>query len=209
MHVTRKSWQTLVTWLYEVLISNTRNVYGRVPFYDETLIIAVAGVIRNYYEKEEWDYADAQLVGICAWRLVVGFTDGEEYTHDVIEALCVNTFTIPQIKEYQFKVWESCGSEGRTFDLCYCLSDYKKYHETYSQSVPKDHIVMSVMHAPQDNIEGYISHKVTFDDCHKSLLKVYEQMGKFTPSEEPSLPKIPEIHDVAYSQKRFVFSCYD
>lgn len=163
--IPREDWQVVISWVYNIV-----DTY--ISKHDHTMVIAVAGLIRKYYEINDWSKRDGQLVVISAYRLVVGFSEGIDYTHSFIARLCEDYFTKEQVAEYQCKVWKRCG-----YDIVSCIRDYKEYHDTYKVFVPTHIILRSLLYDVKMNIQEYINQKVDYSECIPETIAIYKKMG--------------------------------
>ena len=121
--IPRDDWRTVMVWLHDLL-------RHQAPKGDPTFLIAVAGLIRGYYERRAWSRSDAQLVAITCYRLFMGFSEGLDYSHAEIARLCGWAFTAREVARYQREVWRALD-----YNIAACIRDYVSYHSSDNLSL--------------------------------------------------------------------------
>jgi hypothetical protein len=161
--IPRASWQAVMSRVYALVRSEGD---------DHTLVIAVAGVIRRYYDGTEWRSKDAPLVALSAYRLVVGFTEGRSYSHWEMACFCDGKFSTNLVAEYQLLVWKACE-----YDIFGCMEDYEAYHKSHKGTFPRALALRSVLFDVAPDIAGYMKARVDYAGCRPETLNSYKMIG--------------------------------
>lgn len=153
-NIPAREWRVVAEWLDELLVRGVPDCDGVTRRADRTLMLALAGVLRDYYARHPWSRPDAQLVAVSAYRLVMSFTDGAEYSHSTLAELCDHAYSEREVRDYFWRVWSACGAAG--FDIMASIRDYRQYH-LEPRAGAGDAIADAVIRGPRDSLLAYMN----------------------------------------------------